>query len=254
MSTAQGHSESSGEKDNGSNAVRLAIPLGVGLIIGLFTSIGLQGEALQRVIRNTPSSVSTILTVAVIGVGVPALILILRYYLPENWWNHIVTRILVGLVVIVGSVLLLIASINALRVGTTGIAERENPGLKLELSPREEALTLTVHAVAPTLSSDEKMLLRVSALSENVEGQAASDACRTTVIGSSRDAHVLAYVETGPGRDGNAVDSVTVTVPASANAVCAYAILYDRDKLAAEDDRDTWAMVNRSGFPAVDSQ
>jgi len=249
---ANGSGTSDGDKSSGPvDAVRLAIPLGVGLIVGVLAAIGIEGDALERLIRNAHNAVAWILIVAVIGVGVPAAVAAAISVANTKAWKETGSRgrgvTMASL--IIGSTALLVASLLALWIGTDGIYEREHPSLSMTVSGEEGQLTLAVDAVAPTLSSYEKMLLRVVALmDETVDPEGA---CRSPLLTSSNQVELLAWLETGPDRNGSARDSTHITVPDDAEAVCAQAALLDRNEDEPRDDRIIWGILNRSSFPAT---
>ena len=233
------------------DAVRLAIPLGIGLIIGVLAAMGITGDALQRLIRNSPDTIAAALTIAVLGVGIPATVAtVVKLERSDHWkgtsrWRYASMAGAVG-----GSLALVLASILVVRAGTDGIHERENPSLAVDVTSDGTSLTADIDAAAPTLSSDEKMLLRVVALTRPIDADRQQEVCQSPSR-AGEDFDLLVWEETGPDRTGYAKHSVKVTVPPTAAGVCVYAGLFDRNAKSPDDDRTTWAIVDETSFPPM---
>jgi cytochrome bd-type quinol oxidase subunit 2 len=60
------------------DSTRLAIPLGLALITGAFVALGIQGDLLSRLMRNSPNMVITAFGLGVVGVVVPLFALLLK--------------------------------------------------------------------------------------------------------------------------------------------------------------------------------
>lgn len=233
-------------------ALRLAIPLGVALIVGLLAAIGIDGDPRDRLFRNEPQKLARALTLAVFGVGIPVFAQQVLSHIPSDWrwykpWISIAAPMIV---LVISGALILLASIQALNIGAHGLAEREQPSLTMTPSGLREGgdVRVTVGAAAPSLASYEKMLLRVVAIEgkrDSGRHAAVCDVPHDSSNGAPVPHSVVHWVESGPTRARNVESTATVQVsPKEVGYVCAYAALFERDPFSKRDDRTTWGIVS----------
>lgn len=170
----------------------------------------------------------------------------------EEWRQKRWFALFGAVIALLSAMLLLAGAILVLYIGATGLAEREQPSLTLSAaSSDDEGYTVvTVSAGAPSLSSREKMLLRVASLQTNDAGQEAERACNTPNLAPAEGSSLLHWTETGPTRAGTAQNTVKVRVSVEDfPLVCAYVALFDRNPRTAEDDRRAWGLIKTNTAP-----
>lgn len=213
------------------DSVRTAIPLGIAVVAGVFIALGIEGEGLSRLIRNSPLLVTAAMTAAVLGVTIPLL--------GDIWSKARSTKRLPG---IIGFILLITGAAIAIWAGAHGIAVREQPDIKFEqLGPvtSDSTVTFKVTATALSLRSDDHMLLRVLAMQATAKdptkgadptGSPCGDAGRVAPPGG----RVLVWAEGGPSATGTVTTTATVTVSRKEfTHLCALAVLNTQSKLGA---------------------
>ena len=144
------------------DAVRLAIPLGVALLVIVLVALGLEGDDRSRFIRNRPGAVGTAFALVIAGVSLPLIARSLgRTKRRWGWMGTAGTAL--------GSLLLLAGTVLLVWVGAANIALREQPDIVLTSSaPLDGSPTVdvTVSATAHSLASRDRLLIRVVAVSE----------------------------------------------------------------------------------------
>lgn len=220
---------------------RIAIPLGIALIIGVFVSLGIEGDTLARLLRNSPGVVLVALVLAVLGVTLPLLL----SWLPPGLLKWVA----------VGSAVLLVgATVLALRVGVTGVGEREQPGLDLvALDVGKKSSTVQVTASALSLASDDRMLLRIVSFKKGTQFDDAWRACKyftdpfglTVTLPTEQPvpgARIVYWGATGPTATGTADTTYTFVVRTTKTRyACAYAVL---STSTGSDARSSTAMLD----------
>jgi len=191
---------------------RIAIPLGIALIVGVFVSLGIEGDLLARLLRNSPGMVALSMGGAVVGVTAP---LVMAWTRPEvlKW------------VASFSAVLLVVSTIFAILVGTRALGIREQPNLDISgvaADPEKHTVILKASASALSLASDNRMILRIAAFSTATTPAKALDACQRWSPSKDPNAQVLYWGETGPSAGGTAETSHTFSVDTSrSRIVCA---------------------------------
>lgn len=239
---AQGSDDHSGLADK----ARIAIPLGLALIAGAFVTLGIQGDLLPRLMRNSPALVILAFALGVFGVVVPLFGLLL-----EGWPR----RACFGL----GALLLLGGTVVAIWAAVSGTGIREQPTVtivaKAETTPSsapspagtaptrapapttsttpsttpEPVTTVQITATALSLASRDRMLLRVVAFSDATKLEDAQRSCsdtRTVDVAREVGGTVLFWGETGPTVTGSGTSSVVLSVSQDTyRYLCALAVL-----------------------------
>lgn len=185
---------------------RLAIPLGIAVIVGTFVALGIQGEVLARLIRNSPVVVAIAMILAVLGVTLPAFFL-----KAETAEQPAVAR-----AAKLGAFLLTFGTVVAVVGGAFGIGEREQPTVQIEQqgsATSEGLVTYKITAAGTALRSVDRLLLRVSAFPiKTPQGQASND-CRIDAREPRSDgSRVLVWAEGGPSSSGTVTSTATLTV------------------------------------------
>jgi len=225
------------------DAVRLAVPLGVGLIIGVFLALGIQGDVLSRLIRDHPTAVAWAIIVTVLGLTLPLILSPLRESpsseagLGSQIWRWLPSF---------GGALVMAGAIVAVNAGTEGVGDRENPDITIvahsPAAPRGKA-TLTVTSTALNLASSHKMLLRVVAIPNRPLADVC-DSCRQGGIETPKGVKLAYWGESGPDGKGAADAAVTLSVNRKLfRYLCVYSALSSKPE-SKNTDRLTIAMVD----------
>lgn len=220
--TRQAEAEASAQQNTNPDPVRVAIPLGVALIVGIFIALGIEGDVLARLVRNSATGVAWAFTLAMLGVTLPLLLLAARN-MSHQWIGLLAGLILLG------------ASVLAVWIGVRGLGEREQPDIEVEVLDRtsNRVVSLRFAATGLSLQSKDRMLLRIIAFPANTNSEQVMYECREhTGVGKEPGSagKVLRWLEAGPESDGDASSKTTVQVSRKRFAyVCAFAILSDPD-------------------------
>ncbi len=220
--TQQTEAEASAQEKPGLDPVHVAIPLGVSLIIGTFVALGIEGDVLARLIRNSATGVAWALTLAMVGVTLPLLLLAARN-MRHQWTGLVAGLILLG------------ASVLAVWIGVDGLGEREQPDIEVEVldGTSNRVVSLRVAATGLSLQSKDRMLLRIIAFPADIDSEQMMFECREhTGVGKQPESagRVLRWLEAGPESNGDASAETTVQVSRKHFAyVCAFALLSDPD-------------------------
>lgn len=249
-----GEPETQGEQQAGiADRVRLGIPLALAAIAAVFVALGIEGEVRSRIIRNAPILVSAAFALAMVGLSLPLLDLATERR----------RRRLIGTL---GGVILLCGAVLAVFIGTKGLSERETPTLSIVpvlLDTVAGVSRVEATATAPTLRSDEKLLLRVAV----VRSEAVDELeffCESSELvtldwppkdfkekspSTMEPVRVLYWAETGPSINGDASQTVALQVPQGEfSHACAFASLFTKP---GDDHRRAWAGVDlRSAVPS----
>jgi hypothetical protein len=225
----------------GTRGIRQAAVVGVGLIIAIFAALGIEGDTLTRLLRNRSNAVAWPLIVVVLAIGVSSLFVTLSR--SKGPWRG--RRLTIG--VSVAASILLISICVSIWVGIQGLAERENPAVTISVDNSADPDRITIVATAPTLRSNEKMLLKVSAVLE--AGAEPYGLCASPDFNSDDKQLLMLWHETGPSREGEATSTVSLEIPTQAHAVCVLATLWDRKKEEPKDDRQVVTILDTTPSP-----
>jgi hypothetical protein len=212
---------------------RVAVTVGVALIVAIFAAIGIQGEFLTRAVRNAPVWITVAFSAVIVGLVLPIL------------WSGKVKKRVVGVADVLGAILVVGGSILALIVGGQSLAKRETPTLIMATTWSATEPTIAnvkVTSKASSLRSNEDVMLRVAVLTPG-----SNRALRYQCLSSSSPwedptlagtGQILSWGTSGPGTTGNADVTVDVRADsASADYICAYTALRDRSTKRTDDDR-----------------
>lgn len=213
--------------------VRLGIPLAMAVVVGVFVALGIEGEVRARLVRNAPSAVSAAFSLAIVGLALPLL---------DLATNRRRRRLIGSL----GGIVLLLGAVLAVVIGARGLSDRENPTLSVTpvlVDLANDSVRVDIVAAAPTLRSDEKMIVRVAALrlealtqlrplcqsSELVTSTWPPKEVTAKIAGTPEPVRVLHWGENGPDNSGKASKAVTVQLSRREfTHVCVYAALFTK--------------------------
>ena len=112
-------SASASEDHSGlTDSARIAIPLGLALITGVFIALGIQGDLLPRLMRNSPTQVVAAFALGVVGVVVPLFALLFKGWLRTAGF-------------VLGAAFLLAGTVVAIWAAVSGTGVREQPTVTL---------------------------------------------------------------------------------------------------------------------------
>jgi hypothetical protein len=219
------------KRTDAAERVRLGIPVAIAVVVGVFVALGIEGDVRARLVRNAPNAVSAAFSLAMVGLALPLLDLA----------TNRKRRRLIGTL---GGIVLLLGAVLAVVIGARGLSDRENPALSITpVLVDEDVVRVDVAASAPTLRSDEKMLVRVAAVrlqalpllrplcedEDLVTSSWPPKELATPVANIPEPLRVLHWGETGPNSNGNASQSITVQVLRTEfSHVCVYAALFTK--------------------------
>ena len=237
--------------DKGGFTTSLGTVLGIATttVVAVFAALGVSGNLLSRMVRNEPDTFRWILFYAIVAVVFAAAITAIR-----SWPNELIVVPVIGL----GAVLVIAAF-----EGADSQRVRENPSISLSLSKSQPgSLTVTAKATGSSLRSNDRMLLRIVAITrrlavDELPGSTPTDK-RTqlrTVTNEEckrgelhplnvKDARLLSWTETGSDTSGEATTEQTMPVPSTAQYVCAWAILSARPTEPRENAPENFALID----------
>jgi hypothetical protein len=246
---------------NGSGFSSLSTILGIAatLIVAVFAALGVSGNLLARMVRDDPYASRDILLWGIGMVAIAALIAAIPK-LP-NW---LIVVPVAGLGIVLGF---------AAHAAAVSQDRRENPTIALSLSHAQSGgLTLTVKATGSSLKSNDRLLLRVTALTqrpalEELPGSTANDKTSELEIVSNQEckrpelhplnansARLLSWTETGANLSGDAAVEQTLSIPPKAQYVCAWAILSARPPQPREDAPEDFALIDLEDMRVPEQQ
>lgn len=220
------------------------------LIVAVFAALGVSGNLLARMVRDDPEASRNILVLGIAMVVVAAVITAIPK-VHNNW----VAVPVIGLAVVLSM---------AAHAAAVSQNKRENPSISLTVAPTQSGgLSLTAKATGSSLKSNDRLLLRVTAITRRlgVTPYGAGTTELRTVTDQEckrgelhpldiRTARLLSWTETGSNVSGEAATEQTMPVPSTAQYVCAWAILSPLPTEAREDAPEDVALVDLAGLRA----
>jgi len=248
------------------DSARIAIPLGLALITGVFIALGIQGDLLPRLMRNSPTQVVAAFALGVVGVVIPLFALLFKGWLRTAGF-------------VLGAAFLLAGTVVAIWAAVSGTGVREQPTVTLvakaettvSATPRtagsgapvkggdssskpatETTTTVQISASALSLASRDRMLLRIAAYPATTPLESARGTCtdtRQVGVDPSSGGTILFWGETGPTVAGSGASSVTLSVSQSSyRYLCAVAVLSSETDADPSDARSTTSLVDLRNF------
>lgn len=247
--------------------IRSASLLALLAAAAVFTALGIEGETLRRVVRNDPYGTAWPIAFLVIGLSAPLLYIAFK----EAWapfleafrkipWKkgnpgHVfrgalraVAMYFLALLIFLPGLLVVVGLGWLVFGGARSLHEREMPMLSATASKASEGtVNIKYKAVAPSLRSDETVLLRVVAFTSEVEGDDLARLCLTGEVirpnpedmnSDLKVRRILHWGESGPTKAGEA--TVTADVNASTSEfryVCAYSRLFNVEGERSRQDQ-----------------
>jgi hypothetical protein len=220
------------------------------LIVTVFAALGVSGNLLARMVRDDPVASRNILVLGIVMVVVAAVITAIPRV--RNDWV---------VVPVIGLAVVLSLAAHAAAVSQN---KRENPSISLTVSPTPSGgLSLTAKATGSSLKSNDRLLLRVTAITRRLAVTPSSTAatelrtvtdqeCKRGELHpyNPRNARLLSWTETGSNVTGEAATEQTMPVPPTAQYVCAWTILSALPTEAREDAPEDLALVDLAGLRA----
>jgi hypothetical protein len=186
-------------------------------VIGVLAVLGIEGDVLDRLIRDHPQQVAVALTLAVAGVVIGVV---------AKQFGNSERDVAAG----VGGILVAAGAILAIWFGAVGVGEREQPDIDvtpLSVDDTKRTVSLEVVAKGTHLRSSDRMLLRVT----GVQAETAAEARRgcgnsENIAPGVGDAY---WGESGPDLMGRASTTAVVQVSKERyDYACAFAALLNR--------------------------
>jgi len=230
---------------------RLAVPLALAVVASVFVALGIQGTILSRLLRNDPIAVAAAFALAIVGLAIPVL-----------WMGA--TKRARSISQVAGAGLVLLGTSLAVIVGTSSYSEREHPRVAFSgtLTEDRDLVRIKASASAPTLKSNEKMLLRVAAVRAGPQDVATENEVLKKVCKDNTHpplyrfedespspvkdpSTVLFWGDTGPDSRGIATNEVALFVSRKEFAyACVVVALTGRGQ--ASENRYSWAVIDLS--------
>lgn len=180
------------------------------LVIGVLAALGVSGDLLARMVRNSPDDVARPLTVMLVVGGLIGCFAIVRTKAATS----------VKVIGIVATFVVVCSLVKVADVAKASQEKRERPSVHLELTRDDKGnLSLTGGASATSLKSNENLLLQVIQLDEPVATYAELRGVCTdavNVLQPGTDAYggdnirVLSWAEVGPDSKGAAMTQMAV--------------------------------------------
>ena len=246
-----GNGNGNGNGKGGFSSLGTILGIAATLIVAVFAALGVSGNLLERMVRDDPMASRNILW---LGIAVVVLAAVITAIPNRHLSNEWVAVPVVGL----GFVLVLAAHAAAVSQG-----KRENPSISLNLSRTQSGgLTLTAKATGSSLRSNDRMLLRVAAITRRLAVKELPGSTENNKRTELRDvtnqecklpelhpfktsnARLLSWTETGSNVSGEATTEQTMPVPPKAQYVCAWAILSARPAEPREDAPEDFVLVD----------
>lgn len=234
--------------------IRAAALLALLAAAAVFTTLGIEGETLERVIRNDPRGTSYSIGAVIFGLSLPLLTLAPAAISGKNTSPGSVARLVWA--TRVSSLLVLGGLLSLVSISAASLHEREMPTLStVATKASSDTVTIKYKAVAPSLRSNEKVLLKVVALRAEVEGQDLPRLCLDPGVllpntdhldPDFRNRRILHWGESGPNRVGEATVAMDVSVSnAEFRYVCAFTTLFNTPEDFAKDlDYFSWSVTD----------
>ena len=236
-----------GEK-RGFSGLGTILGIAASLIVTVFAALGVSGNLLARMVRDDPEASRNIL---VLGIGMVVIAAVITA-IPQvrNGWV---------VVPVIGLAVVLSLAAHAAAVSQN---KRENPSISLTVAPNPSGgLSLTAKATGSSLKSNDRLLLRVTAITRRLAVTADSTGaselrtvtdqeCKRGELHpyNPRNARLLSWTETGSNVTGEAATEQTMPVPPTAQYVCAWTILSALPTEAREDAPEDLALVDLAGL------
>lgn len=240
-----------GDSDKrGFSGLGTILGIAASLIVTVFAALGVSGNLLARMVRDDPVASRNILVLGIVMVVVAAVITAIPQV--GNYWV---------VVPVIGLAVVLSLAAHAAAVSQN---KRENPSISLTLAPTPSGgLSLTAKATGSSLKSNDRLLLRVTAITRRLDvtpsysGETelrtvTNEECKRGELHplNTRNARLLSWTETGSNVTGEAATEQTMPVPPTAQYVCAWTILSPLPTEAREDAPEDFALVDLAGLRA----
>jgi len=228
----------------GTHLATTGIPVALGAIAGAFVAISLSGDALARLVRNSPGATAAASVLALLGIVIPVLAALGGRFQRTA--------------VLLGGAVLIAGAVVAVVGGAVAVGQRERPSITLTpgaVDPTGANVTVSIAARGSSLAIEDHMLVRVVAFRAGTAMDDAWAACADiedlSVQTTDRDGRpvtqpVLYTGGSGPTATGATSNTITVTVPTTYEYVCAHAVVAARSERS--DPRTTTVIADVAGL------
>lgn len=216
------------------------------LVVGVLAALGVSGDLLARMVRNSADDVYVPLVVLLAAGG------LLAAFVAWTSASSLRVKLFTSVVAVVVALML----IEIAEIGKESQETRERPSVALRISQLDSGgLEVSANAAGTSLRSGERMLLQVIQLARPLSSWnqlrgVCTDAL-DTVHGAGaygiENVTVLSWAEVGPDSRGEARSETQVPLPAGtppSTPVCALAQVVSRPGETVADRDIAWASVN----------
>lgn len=212
----------------GEKLPQVVIPAGVTVVVAAIALLGIQGDALTRLLRNYPFDLGMAITLTLLGT-------VALFFVAKIPAERKRTR---AIVLVVATALVVIGVLWAVWRAIHAVGDRETPTLAFEVGDLDTAgdVPITITAAGLSLRTSDTMLLRVQGFGESWTARRANEACRNTVNvyapepkKTPAEVGLLYLAESGPIATGSTTSKIELTVdPDDYRWLCAVAVLSQR--------------------------
>ncbi|MBU8866616.1 hypothetical protein [Paenarthrobacter aromaticivorans] len=233
--------------------VWVAIAAAVAIIATIFTTLGVEGDTLRRMVRNEPDATGTAISWVIFGAAIFLLPVLVKLLPITGRWISIVLAVCY----FASAVAVVYGLIRVLNVAADSLNSRDMPGLSLKVTKSSSnAATIESEATAASIRSSDKMLLRIYGVGAEFTGDL-RDACQDgqlpTVDTPPAGSRLLQWGEAGPDKAGAVKISDTLVVDTTnVRHVCAYAALI-REHNSTEPYQLAWSIIDVQNLTSVPS-
>ena len=231
--------------------VWVAVAAAVAIVATIFTTLGVEGDTLRRMVRNEPDSTAAAISWVIVGAAIFLLPVLWKLVPLTGRWDVIVLVILY----LASAVAVVYGLTRVLTVAADSLNSRDMPGLALKVTKSSTSTaTIESEATAAAMRSSDKMLLRIYGVGADYTGDLRA-ACQSGELPSvdtpPAGSRLLQWGEAGPDKAGAVKISDTLVVDTSNfRHVCAYAALI-HDRNSNEAYQLAWSIVDLQNLAFV---
>lgn len=231
--------------------VWVAIAAAVAIVATIFTTLGVEGDTLRRMVRNEPDATAQAISWVIFGAAIFLLPVLLKLTPLAGRWDAILLVVLY----FISAAAVVYGLTRILAVAADSLNSRDMPGLSLKVT-KSSANTATIEseATAAAMRSSDKMLLRIYGVGADYTGDlraACQSGAQPSVDAPPAGSRLLQWGEAGPDKAGAVKIGDTLVVDTSnLRHVCAYAALM-HDRNSNEAYQLAWSIVDLQNLAFV---
>lgn len=234
--------------------VWVAIAAAVAIVATIFTTLGVEGDTLRRMVRNEPDATAEAISWVIVGAAIFLLPVLVKMLPLTGRWDVIVVVALYfasALAVVYGLT-------RVLTVAADSLNSRDMPGLSLQVTKSSpNAATIESEATAAAVRSSDKMLLRIYGVGADYTGDlrgTCQDGRTPTMDTPPAGSRLLQWGEAGPDKSGAVkITSSLVVDTSNLRHICAYAALI-HDRNSNEPFQLSWSIVDLQNLTVVPAE